>query len=132
MKKRLICILCGIFGFSLSGLALDWQACLEYKFPEAPPKSWVLKDDGQGVYISDWKLPSAIPTKAELEAVESQAVAWYADRERAKKADFDNWSHEELKALVKVLLEEINILRQREGLAPRTGDQIKNAIKAKL
>ena len=37
-----------------------------------------------------------------------------------------------LRAVVLVLLDEINVLRQRAGLAPRTVEQVRNALTQKL
>jgi len=48
------------------------------------------------------------------------------------KANFDNWSNAELKAALKVLLNEINILRVKAGLPERTPAQAKAAIKEAL
>lgn len=119
---------------TLSSYALDWQACLTYKFPNAPAGAWVLQDDsdGKGPYIKEWKLAAPKPTKEDLEAVEAIAVPWYQNRIKEKKADFDNWSNEELRALVKVLLDELNILRQKTGLPAKTADDLKQALKTKM
>lgn len=54
------------------------------------------------------------------------------DAEKAGKADFDGWDNEQMKALCKVLLDEINVLRQKAGLPQRTAEQMKTAIKSKL
>jgi hypothetical protein len=111
---------------------LDWNVCLQYKFPEAPKDSWVLQDDGNGVYIKEWKLVAPKPTKEELQAVETQAVAWWREKQKTDKANYEDWSAVELRALVKVLLDEINVLRQKQGLPARTPEQLKSAIKEKL
>ncbi len=47
-------------------------------------------------------------------------------------ADDTHFDHEREKAVVLVLLDEINVLRVTAGLAPRTIQQAKNAYKAKL
>ena len=122
-----------LIGSVISGNALDWNKCLQYKFQSAEPNtSWVLQDDGQGVYIKRWGLTNAQPTKAELQAVEAQAIAWYTDKVKNKEADFENWDRPELVAFVKVMMDEINLLRAQHGLAPRTMAQLKAAIKGKL
>ena len=133
MKKIMFVIMFCAVTSSLSW-ALDWHACLTYKFPDAPAGSWVLQDDsdGKGPFIKEWKLAAPKPTKTELKAVEAVAVPWYQNRIKAQKADFNNWSNEELKALVKVLLDELNILRQKAGLQERTADDLKQALKAKM
>ncbi len=47
-------------------------------------------------------------------------------------ADDAYFERKQLKAIVAILLDEINILRQRAGLTPRTVPQAKNAYKRKL
>lgn len=117
----------------LSVRALEWDKCLQYKFQSADPATaWVLQDDGAGVFIKQWNLPDPQPTKAELEAVEVQALAWYDDKTKTKEADFETWDKAKLKALVLVMMNELNILRAKHGLAPRTTVQLKAAIKSKL
>jgi hypothetical protein len=57
------------------------------------------------------------------------------DTEKTIKADFElpkDVSREQLKALVLVLIDEINILRAKLALADRTPAQVKTAIKNKL
>jgi hypothetical protein len=41
---------------------------LKYLFPNAPDDAWSLQDDldGNGAYISEWNLPDAQPTQAEM------------------------------------------------------------------
>lgn len=134
MKRYAISMIIGlVIGSVISGNALDWSKCLQYKFQSADPKTaWMLQDDGNGVYIRKWNLPDAQPTKAELEAVEAQAIVWYNDKTKTSQADFENWDRQELVAFAKVMLDEINVLRQTLGLQPRTLAQLKSAIKAKL
>ena len=115
--------------------ALDpalWDICLRYKFPTAEDAWKVDRDKAGKAFIYDWKLPDAIPSEADLEAVSAPALVWWAEKQRAQKADFDTWDNQELKALIKVLLNEINILRQEVGLEPRTASQLKNAIQTNL
>lgn len=109
-----------------------WDVCLRYKFQDATDAWKVDRDKNGKAFIYDWKLGGTIPTEAELAAVKTQAVEWWTEKQKAQKADFDNWKVEELKALAKVLLDEINVIRQKQGLEPRTADQLKAAIKAKL
>ena len=110
-----------------------WDICLKYKFQNADEDSWKVDRDKAGkAFIYDWKLAAAIPTESEMEAVSTQALAWWTEKQKARKADFENWSSEELKALVKVLLKEINTLRAKANLEPRTADQLKTAIQAEM
>lgn len=134
MKRYAISMMVGlVIGSVISGNALEWSKCLQYKFQSADPKSaWMLQDDGNGVYIRKWNLPDAQPTKAELEAVEAQAIAWYDDKTKTTEANFEQWDKPELIAFAKVMLDEINVLRTQAGLAPRTMAQLKTAIKNKL
>jgi hypothetical protein len=134
MIKNVTSIILGILiGSAISGNALEWSKCLQYKFQSADPKTaWMLQDDGNGVYIRKWNLPDTQPTKAELEAIEPQAIAWYTDKVNTAEANFELWDKPELIAFVKVMMDEINILRAQHGLAPRTFAQLKAAIKNKL
>jgi hypothetical protein len=134
MKRYILTLVIGLtIGSVLSGNALEWQKCLQYKFQSADPRTaWSLQDDGQGVYIKRWTLPDIQPTKAELEAVEADAIVWYADKTKDKEASFEDWDKPELVAFAKVMLDEINILRTQAGLTPRTMAQLKAAIKSKL
>ena len=134
MKRYIATLAIGlVIGSVISGNALEWSKCLQYKFQSAEPNTaWMLQDDGQGVYIKRWNLPDTKPTETELQAVEPQAITWYADKVKNKESDFETWDKPELVAFAKVLLDEINILRVNDGLAPRTMAQLKAAIKAKL
>lgn len=49
-----------------------------------------------------------------------------------KDADDTHFERERGKAVLLVLLDEINVLRQAAGLTPRTIQQVKNAYKVKL
>jgi hypothetical protein len=131
--KRLIALLLILSAGSVCALDPEsWNICLQYKFQTANDAWKVDKDKNGKAFIYDWQLTNAIPTEAELAAVEPQALAWWADQQKTKQADFDNWDDKELKALVKVLLDEINALRAKDGLQPRTTDQLKTAIKSKM
>jgi len=86
-----------------------------------------------------WMLPTTAPgtlQQADLQAHfdAQEAELWRVAQE--KRYPVDVWERIPLKRLLKafalVVLDEINILRQRAGLAPRTADQIVGAIKAKL
>ncbi len=84
---------------------------------------------------------SLLAAPGTLQQVELQAHfdAQEADLWRVaqqKRYTVDVWERIPLKRLLKafalVVLDEINILRTRAGLVPRTADQIVTAIKAKL
>lgn len=86
-----------------------------------------------------WLLPTTAPgtlALAELQAHfdAQEAELWRVAQE--KRYPVDVWERIPEKRLLKaealVMLDEINILRTRAGLAPRTADQIVTAIKAKL
>lgn len=49
-----------------------------------------------------------------------------------RHADIELMFDEPLKAFAEVMLDEINILRTNAGLQPRTIQQLKNAVKAKI
>ena len=132
MRKDMIAagvamILCG----GQSANALDWNACLQYLYPTADPRtSWEITDegDGQGPRITQWNLPGPAPTPAQAAAVEAQATAWAAEKRKLALADFEEWDLTELRLLVKALLGEVNILRKKAGLKALTVDDIKGRL----
>jgi hypothetical protein len=84
-------------------------------------------------------LPATAPGALALAELQARFDAREAELWRvaqAKRYAADVWERIPLKRLLKaealVIMDEINILRQRAGLAPRTADQIVTAIKAKL
>jgi len=86
-----------------------------------------------------WMLPTTAPgtmQQADLQAYfdAREADLWRVAQE--KRYPVDVWeripSKRLLKAFALVLLDEVNVLRQRAGLAPRTAEQVAEAIKAKL
>jgi len=79
-----------------------------------------------------WSLTNAVPTAAQIITEAPTARTWLANYRKDTKANFDNWTNAELKAVVKVLLDEINILRAKASLPARTPAQLKQAIKDKL
>jgi hypothetical protein len=131
--KRLIALLLILSAGSVFALEpQSWDICLQYKFQTAND-AWKVDTDKNGkTFIYDWKLADAIPTESDLEKVKDQALAWWQDKQKTQKANIDNWDSQELKAAVKALLQEINTLRQKEGLQSRTTDDLKNAIKANM
>jgi hypothetical protein len=131
--KRLIALLLLLSAGSVFALESEyWSICLQYKFQTANDAWKVDKDKNGKTFIYDWKLADAIPTEKDLEKVKDQALAWWEDKQKTQRADFENWDNKELRALVKVLVDEINTLRAKDGLQPRTTDQLKTAIKAKM
>ena len=134
MKKSLWAVMM-FFAFISASSALEWSICLQYLYQNADPaKAWILQDDsdGKGIYIAKWNLPDPKPTKDQLQAVETAAVTWYKNREAEKLADIENWSDESLKAVIKVLMAEINTLRKQAGLEEKTTDDFKQDIKTQL
>lgn len=86
-----------------------------------------------------WLLPTTAPGALALADLQAHFDAQEADLWRVaqeKRYPVDVWERIPLKRLLRafalVVLDEINVLRQREGLAPRTAEQIVGAIKAKL
>lgn len=86
-----------------------------------------------------WMLPATAP--GTLDAVDLQAHFDAREAElwrvaSAKQYTVDVWQripHKRLlRAFALVVLDEVNVLRERAGLTPRTADQIVTAIKAKL
>ena len=86
--------------------------------------------DGQGTRFK-WKIQNP-PTKAQLTALDDATVeAWAKSESDSAKADYEVWSDKE-KAMLKLLIKEINILRVKAGVPVRTPAQVKNALKAEL
>jgi hypothetical protein len=133
-KKRIAVSMAVYFMMAMAAIAepLNISWCLEYMTTNAPNSKWMLQDDGQGVYIKQWSSTLPKPTIAEASAVWAEAAPWKSNQVNTAKADFDGWDKPELKALVLVLMDEINILRTQAGLPPRTTAQLKAAIKGKL
>lgn len=98
--------------------------------PETTP--WEMAGDTDRDWISKWWASYPQPTPEHCIEVASNAVAYWANDRKDKVADFDGWGNAELKALCKVLLDEINILRAKVNLQARTAAQLKAAIKAKV
>lgn len=93
---------------------------------------WNLSGKDEKVWISEWKASYTMPTADYCTGKVSLAVAWKANKDKEQKSDFDGWDNASLKALCKVLLDEINILRVKAGLSERTSAQLKAALKAKM
>ncbi|OGV60486.1 MAG: hypothetical protein A2498_06025 [Lentisphaerae bacterium RIFOXYC12_FULL_60_16] len=120
----------GLVGAAHAQANLAW--CLEYMTRDYPGSTWLLQDDGAGVYIREWHSALAKPEQGQVEAVWPEAQAWKTDQIRSAQADFERWDRKELVALVKLLVKEINILRQNAGLPERTASDVKQALKAEL
>jgi|APSaa5957512622_1039677.scaffolds.fasta_scaffold99034_1 hypothetical protein len=88
--------------------------------------------DGKGIHL-DWKVKGvAAPAKASLKTMASTAGTWAKQRRDEKDANFEAWSKPELRALVAVLLDEINLLRARLDMTARSPAQLKTAIRQKI
>lgn len=130
IMKKLLPIVAVFLAVAGPAVALDWNTCLEYMYPEADPHTaWTLQDDGQGVYISKWNLAKPQPTETQLESVEAEAVIWKMNKTKTEKADFESWEKEELTALVKVMMAELNLLRSELGLPALSVEQLKLNLK---
>jgi hypothetical protein len=135
MSKRFCLVfLTSLLGAVFVSRALDWDACLRYLHPDADPETaWVVQDDsnGKGAYIAKWNLAAPKPTVEQLQAVETAAQAWRAQKTLDQKTDFANWDNEQLRLVVSVMLDEINTLRAKLGLPLRTVDDLKRALRTK-
>lgn len=63
-----------------------------------PEVDFILQDDGQGVYIKEWKNASPQPTQAEIEAAHAE---WEAEQaatqyQRDRKAEYDQLNQYEM------------------------------------
>ena len=63
-----------------------------------PKTDFVLRDDGQGVYIKEWKSAPPQPTEAEIEAAHAQ---WETEQaatqyQRDRKAEYDQLNQYEM------------------------------------
>ena len=77
-----------------------------------------------------WNGPGAKPDVDTLRTNWTAAVqTWAADWKANQRADYDQWSPRERK-LITLMVQEINVLRVNAGLAPRTAEQVKAALKA--
>lgn len=88
--------------------------------------------DGINTYL--WRV-GGLPLEGNLQAIldAREAELWTVAQAGGRTVDlYELTLKRVLKAFALVVLDEINILRQAAGLAPRTGGQIDNAIKAKL
>ncbi len=130
--KKVICAVCfAVFvqvGYGQSNLSV----CLEYMTTNHPGSRWEIQDDGRGEYITNWV--SALPQPSIVLAYSNWPMAsvWRTNRTKDSKAAITEASPEVLRAVIAVLLDEINILRAKAALQPRTAQQMKDAIRGKL
>lgn len=91
----------------------------------------VITNTGQSFMLLVGNLPLAGDLQAALDARETEL--WAAAQESGEAVDLYSITPKRvLKAVALVILDEINILRQRAGLALRTPGMIDDAVKAKL
>ena len=101
--------------------------------PDFPARDWIIGPDLSavaGVPPRYWKIDGdAVQpmTQAERDAVDAAVVT---EIRQAEAAGYDE--DKLLRAVALVLLDEVNALRTRASLAPRTTDQLRTAIRAKL
>lgn len=80
-------------------------------------------------------LVGGLPLTGNLQTIldAREAELFTAAQAKGKPVDlYEIVTRRVLKAFVLVVLDEVNILRQQAGLAPRTAGQIDNALKAKI
>jgi len=130
--KRMIQILAIVMVANLA-LATEWNTCLEYWTRTDPNATWSLQDDsnGQGVYTKTYSSTVAQPTKAQLIAIEADAIAWRANKTQDEEADYDQWTERE-KAMLKFIMKQINHLRVQAGGQALTKAEVKAGIKAEM
>lgn len=90
------------------------QRTLEYMFPSSPKDSWELQDmlDGQGVKITNWKLPDKIPTEDEIKLAVSLAIQAQATADATAKAEADKIAPASLEVRIKSLEERVTKLEK--------------------
>jgi hypothetical protein len=123
--------------------AIDWNASARYWYhqnvstnvPHTLDFVAFAGNDNASVSVS-WRTEAlhgvTPPTRAQLIALEPTAVAFWASRTKDDKAAITEASPAVLRAVIAVLLDEINILRAKAALQPRTAQQMKDAIRGKL
>lgn len=93
----------------------------------------VVQNDGAGAYIKEWNFPEPQP---DFEAIEAtQGFQDYLNNREIIQQRFQAKKQQDeiiLKAIIKVFLNQINVLRQRAGLSTITGAQLKQAIEAEI
>lgn len=91
----------------------------------------IISSGGQSYLWSRGGLPPEGDLQAILEA--NEAELWRAASARGKPVDlYELTPRRVLRAFALVVLDELNLLRSRAGLAPRAAGQIDDAIKNKL
>jgi len=123
------------------------SSVLAYLFPQSVPlRDWELvDDDARGPRISRWNLPDPQPTPDELAKVEASAefLAWLAAaparalssvKTDAKSQAATGATPDRIvvRALLALLLDQLNVLRAKAGLAALTAAQVKSALEAKI
>jgi hypothetical protein len=78
-----------------------------------------------------WSVPNP-PTKAALEALNAAAVAWYPGWCKEVAADYALWENAKLRAVIKLMVIEINKLRQNAGLPTYDKAQVEAALAAEM
>ena len=102
-----------------------WETDQTTYDPNADTNLW---PGGFPITTPRWDGPGAKPDMDTLKANWAASAAWRADWEASKRADYEHWSPRE-RTLIKLMVQEINVLRVQAGLAPRTAAQVKAALK---
>ena len=131
MKKTLAIL--AMMMVAVTAFATNWTVCIKYLTRNDPNARYVLKNnsDGSGSFISVWHSTVPKPTKAEMIAVEIDAIAWKKNLTETKDADYDKWPMRE-KAMLKFLVKQINLLRVHAGAEALTKAQVIAGIKAEM
>lgn len=89
MKKYLL-ILWFLIPVSLNAQT-NLSICLEYMTTNYPTSSWMLQDDGQGVYIKQWNSILAEPTLVQAYSNWPIASIWKSNQVAEIKSDLITW-----------------------------------------
>lgn len=110
------------------------QLILSANTPDYPPSEWIINPELSAVAgwpARYWKIDGNAVT---LMTVEERNALDVADLNAARDgavAALDG-AEDLMRAFALVMLDEINLLRAQHQLAPRTPQQLKNAVRAKL
>jgi len=118
--------------------ATQWSTCVQYWYNEnvstnVPPTSEIVSmtKDYQGLHIQ-WLIeepPGGYPPKAELAALEPDAVGWREDRTKDKDANIDDWTERE-KAFALVLRDNDEMWRKMFRVLAQDIPSVSNCLTA--
>lgn len=93
--KKLITVIVFLISVSINAQT-NVPICLEYMTTNYPGSSWVLQDDGSGVYIRYWQSALAKPTMAQVYAVWPNASVWKSNQVIEAKSNYDTWKTQQV------------------------------------